>query len=96
VVDHTPDKVVKMIDVFHGLLKRLMVVPIPTIAAVNGSALGGGCELAIACDMVVASSKAKLGQPEIRLGVFPPIAAILLPRLVPMTKVMELLHHRRR
>ena len=91
VVDHTPDKVVKMIDVFHGLLKRLMVVPIPTIAAVNGSALGGGCELAIACDMVIASNKAKLGQPEIRLGVFPPIAAILLPRLVPMTKVMELL-----
>jgi cyclohexa-1,5-dienecarbonyl-CoA hydratase len=91
VMDHTPDKVVKMIDVFHGLLKRLMLVPIPTVAVVNGPALGGGCELAIACDMVVASEKAKFGQPEIKLGVFPPIAAILLPRQVPMTKVMELL-----
>jgi cyclohexa-1,5-dienecarbonyl-CoA hydratase len=91
VVDHTPDKVVKMIDVFHGMLKRLMLVPIPTVAVVNGPALGGGCELAIACDMVVASEKAKFGQPEIKLGVFPPIAAILLPRQVPMTKVMELL-----
>jgi cyclohexa-1,5-dienecarbonyl-CoA hydratase len=91
VVDHTPDKMVKMIDVFHGILKRLMMVPIPTVAAINGSALGGGCELAIACDMVVASESAKLGQPEIKLGVFPPIAAILLPRQIPMTKVMELL-----
>jgi cyclohexa-1,5-dienecarbonyl-CoA hydratase len=61
------------------------------VAAVNGAALGGGCELAIACDMVVASENAKLGQPEIKLGVFPPIAAILLPRQIPMTKVMELL-----
>ena len=43
VMDHTPDKVVKMIDVFHGILKRLMMVPIPTVAAVNGPALGGGC-----------------------------------------------------
>ena len=91
VVDHTPDKMVKMIDVFHGILKRLMMVPIPTVAAVNGAALGGGCELAIACDMVLASENAKLGQPEIKLGVFPPIAAILLPRQIPMTKVMELL-----
>ena len=91
VVDHTPDKMVKMIDVFHGILKRLMMVPIPTVAEINGSALGGGCELAIACDMVLASENAKLGQPEIKLGVFPPIAAILLPRQIPMTKVMELL-----
>ena len=85
VVDHTPDKMVKMIDVFHGILKRLMMVPIPTVAEINGSALGG------ACDMAVASESAKLGQPEIKLGVFPPIAAILLPRQIPMTKVMELL-----
>lgn len=91
VVDHTPDKVVDMIEVFHGILKRLLFVPIPTVAALNGPALGGGCELAIACDMVVAAENAKLGQPEIKLGVFPPIAAILMPKLVPMTKVMELL-----
>ena len=91
VIDHTPDKVVKMIDVFHGILKRLMLVPIPTVAAINGPALGGGCELAIACDMAVATEDTRIGQPEIKLGVFPPIAAILLPRQVPMTKVMELL-----
>ena len=91
VMDHTPDKVVQMIDVFHGILKRLMVYPLPTVAALNGSAMGGGCELALACDMAVATEDTRIGQPEIKLGVFPPIAAILLPRQIPMTKVMELL-----
>jgi cyclohexa-1,5-dienecarbonyl-CoA hydratase len=92
VVDHTPDKVVKMIDVFHGILKRLMQVSAPDRGGGERPGLGGGCELAIACDMVVAiRGHAKLGQPEIKLGVFPPIAAILLPRQMPMTKVMELL-----
>jgi len=75
----------------HRLWQSIADCPKPVIAAVNGYALGGGCELAIACDMVLASEKAKFGQPEIKLGVFPPIAAILLPRQVPMTKVMELL-----
>ncbi|MBW7860582.1 MAG: enoyl-CoA hydratase/isomerase family protein [Rhodocyclaceae bacterium] len=91
VMDHTPDKVVQMIDVFHGILKRLMVFPLPTVAALNGSAMGGGCELAIACDMVVAAEGTKIGQPEIKLGVFPPIAAILMPKIVSLPKVMELL-----
>lgn len=91
VMDHTPDKVVQMIDVFHGILKRLMVFPLPTVAALNGSAMGGGCELAIACDMAVATEDTKLGQPEIKLGVFPPIAAILMPKVMPLTRAMELL-----
>ncbi len=91
VMDHTPDKVVQMIEVFHGILKRLMVFPLPTVAALNGSAMGGGCELALACDMAIATEDTKLGQPEIKLGVFPPIAAILMPRIVALPKVMELL-----
>jgi cyclohexa-1,5-dienecarbonyl-CoA hydratase len=53
--------------------------------------MGGGCELAIACDMVVATEETKLGQPEIKLGVFPPIAAILMPKTMPLPKAMELL-----
>ena len=91
VADHTPDKVDRMIEVFHGIFRRLEQVTIPVIGALNGVALGGGCELALGCDMIVAASNAKLGQPEIKLGVFPPIAAIMLPRLLPPTKAAELL-----
>lgn len=91
VADHTPDKVVQMLDVFHRLLKQVMSFPVPTVAALNGSAMGGGCELAISCDMVLAREGVRLGQPEIKLGVFAPVAAILLPRLVPATKAVELL-----
>lgn len=89
--DHTPDKVDRMIEVFHGLVRRLLTFPLPTIAALNGSALGGGCEVALACDMIVAHEQVKLGQPEIKLGVFPTMAAILLPRLVPRSAALELL-----
>jgi len=90
VADHTKDKVSAMIETFHGNIKRVLAMPIPTVAAINGAALGGGCELAIACDMVVAAEGAKLGQPEIKLGVFPPIAAILMPRIAPTPRAMEL------
>ena len=91
VADHTPDKVDRMIEVFHGIFRRLCQLPMPTLAAVNGAALGGGMEVAIACDMIVAAANAKFGQPEIKLAVFPPVAAVLLPRLVPPARAMELL-----
>lgn len=91
VADHTPDKVDQMIEVFHGIFRRLQKMPMPTIAAVNGAALGGGMELAIGCDMIVAAASAKFGQPEIKLAVFPPVAAVLLPRLVPPARAMEIL-----
>lgn len=90
VADHTPDKVDRMIEVFGDIFRRLERIPIPTVAALNGVALGGGCELAIGCDMIVAASHAKIGQPEIKLGVFPPIAAALLPKLIAPGKAYEL------
>ena len=55
----------------HQVLGRLESLPIPTLAAVNGFALGGGCELALCCDWVYASTRAKLGQPETKLGLIP-------------------------
>lgn len=91
VADHTPDKVDQMIDVFHGIFRRLHKMSMPTIAVVNGAALGGGMELAIACDMIVAAAGAKFGQPEIKLAVFPPVAAVLLNRLMPPARAMEIL-----
>jgi cyclohexa-1,5-dienecarbonyl-CoA hydratase len=57
---------------------------------VRGAALGGGCELALVCDLVLAAESATFGLPEIRLGVFPPVAAILLPRLVGARRAADL------
>jgi cyclohexa-1,5-dienecarbonyl-CoA hydratase len=87
--DHTAERVEMMLSEFHALFRRLVRLPQPTVAAVQGSALGGGCELAMACDFVVASTTAKFSQPEIQVGVFPPLAALLLPRLVPRKKALE-------
>ncbi|HEX8731612.1 MAG TPA: enoyl-CoA hydratase-related protein [Ktedonobacterales bacterium] len=82
VADHTPERVDEMIRGFGRLFTRLRMAPAPTIAVVHGAALGGGTELAIGCDLVLAGSSARFGQPEIKLGVFPPIAATYFPRLI--------------
>jgi len=89
--DHTPDKVEEMIGVFHRIFRRLLSLEIPTLAVVQGACLGGGCELASFCDFVLASEKATFGQPEIKVGVFPPIAAVLFPYLIGRRKTFELL-----
>ena len=89
--DHTPDKVEPMIREFGQLFTRLRALPMPTIALVQGAALGGGCELAIACDLVIAAESAKFGQPEIKLGVFPPIAAALFPQMIGHQQTSRLL-----
>jgi len=91
VAEHTPDKVREMIAVFHGIFENLNKVHIPTVAFVQGPALGGGCEVALYCDLVLASEKARFGQPEIKVGVFPPIAAFLLPNTAPMKFAAEML-----
>jgi cyclohexa-1,5-dienecarbonyl-CoA hydratase len=88
--DHTADKVRDMIELFHGIFRKLASTDALTIAAVNGAALGGGCELACFCDIVLASDRAKLGQPEVQVGVFPPVAACTLPVQVGVRKAVEL------
>jgi cyclohexa-1,5-dienecarbonyl-CoA hydratase len=89
--EHTSEKVREMISVFHGIFDNLNRINVPTIALVAGPALGGGCELALYCDMVLASEKAKFGQPEIKVGVFPPIAAFLFPNVAPVKFASEML-----
>ena len=88
---HLPDKVENTLHQFHDMFHVLADIGKPTIARVNGFALGGGCELAIACDMVAASEKAKLGQPEIKVGAIATVAAALLPKLIQRKQAFELL-----
>ncbi len=90
VADHTADKVGEMILLFHDIFRKLASTDALTIAAVHGAALGGGCELACFCDIVLASDRAKFGQPEVQLAVFPPVAASVLPGQVGIKKAIEL------
>ena len=80
--EHLPGQVEKLLPAFHGLFRDLVSVARPTFAVVRGSCLGGGLELAAFCNWVFASPDAKLGVPEVTLGVFPPLAALLLPERV--------------
>jgi cyclohexa-1,5-dienecarbonyl-CoA hydratase len=88
--DHKPELAPDMIATFNRMLGAIESMDVPTIAAVHGACLGGGMEAAIACDTVFASEKAKFGQPEIKLGFFPPYAAIRLPRLIGEAKTVEI------
>ncbi len=91
VQDHLGDRVATMLGHFHDCFRMLAKLDIVTVAIVRGPALGGGCELALACDFVLASDRAKFSQPEINLGVFPPVAAYQLSRQLTPRKGLELL-----
>lgn len=79
---HAPERAPSMLEAFHAVCRLLHVLPQASVAAVDGACLGGGCELAACCDIVLASERSRLGQPEIDVGCFPPVASVLLPRLV--------------
>ncbi len=89
VADHKPGLVDEMVAVFNRIFELINKLDVPTIAAVHGACLGGGMEVAIACDIVLASKNAVFGQPEIKLGFFPPYAAIRLAELVGPAKAIE-------
>lgn len=76
----------------QGLFDAIEAFPLPIIATVNGPCLGGGCELALACHLRIASEKARFGQPEINLGIIPGWGGTQrLPRLIGRTRALELL-----
>jgi cyclohexa-1,5-dienecarbonyl-CoA hydratase len=84
IADHTPDKMRPMLQAFHAVFRRMFRSRLATIAAVRGACLGGGMELALNCDIVVADESATFGLPEIRLACFPPVGiAVLADRYGP-------------
>ena len=89
--DHLPDKVSSTLSIFNKVFYTLRSLDKSAIAVVNGVALGGGCELAMGCDLIIASEKAQFGQPEITVGAIPPVAVVLLPRLIGPAKAFELI-----
>ena len=91
VEEHVEETIYQMLEWFHSIFRTLDQIGKPTVAVVEGGALGGGCELAAACDFVIASEQARFGQPEIKLGVFPPVAAVLLPRIIGEKRARELI-----
>lgn len=89
--DHVEGTIYQMLESFHAIFRTMEQTAKPTIAVVDGAALGGGCELVAGCDIVIASERARFGQPEIKLGVFPPVAAVLLPRIIGDKRARELI-----
>ena len=91
VEEHTKEFAETMLLTFHRIFVEILQMQIPTLAKISGQCLGGGMELAIVCSVLFADKSAKFGQPEIKLGVFPPPASILLPEKIGLARAEELL-----
>lgn len=91
VEEHVEETIFQMLDSFHAIFRTMEQMARPTIAVVDGAALGGGCELIVACDLAVSSDRSRFGQPEIKLGVFPPVSAVLLPQVIGEKRARELI-----
>src|SRR5437899_4380603 len=90
VADHMPGKIEGMIEKFHHLIRRIRKSDCVTIAAIHGYTFGGGAELAMVCDLVIAAGETQIGQPEISLGCYPPVAAAYLPGAIGFHKASEM------
>lgn len=90
VADHTPERIRPMLEVFHKAFRILNRMDPVSVAEVFGVCLGGGCELAAMCDIAIVAEDAKIGQPEIELGCFPPVAAAAFGGLVGPKRATEL------
>ena len=91
VKEHVRDRAPEMLRQFHGLFHALIELAVPTAALVSGQCLGGGMELALMCNFLFIDRSAKLGQPEITLGVFAPPASLILPLKIGQQKADEVL-----
>jgi cyclohexa-1,5-dienecarbonyl-CoA hydratase len=89
--EYTSQRVFQMLDAFYAVFSSMLEVGKPVICVVNGPAIGGGAELVAFGDLVVATPKARFAQPEITIGVFPPLAATILPYLVGPKTALEII-----
>jgi len=87
--EHAPDRIGQVLHVMHQLIEDLLEAPALTAAIVRGRCLGGGFEIALACDVIFAADTAQLGLPEVKLGVFPPAGAALLPARVGLARATQ-------
>lgn len=88
--EYTSQRVFQMLDAFHAAFSGMLEVAKPVVCVVNGPAIGGGAELAAFGDLVIATPKARFAQPEISIGIFPPLASTILPFLVGPKIALEL------
>ena len=88
---YTEQLVFQMMDAFHNVFRSMMDVSKPVLAVVDGVASGAGSELAAFCDLVIATENTQFRQPEIKLGVFPPLGAVVYPRVIGPRRAMEFL-----
>ena len=91
VEDSRPDRAFQTLEAFQGVFNAMLDISKPVVTVVNGPAIGGGCELAALGDMIVATPKARFAQPEIRLGVYPPLAAVILPHAIGHKRALEMI-----
>jgi cyclohexa-1,5-dienecarbonyl-CoA hydratase len=89
--DSRPDRVFQTLDAFTRVFQAMVDISKPVIVVVNGPAIGAGSELVGFADVAIATPKAKFAQPEVKLGVFPPFAAVMLPQLIGPKKTYELI-----
>jgi len=80
--EYTPRRVFQLLDAFHAAFAAMLDTAKPVLVVVNGAAYGGGAELAALGDLVIATPNARFAQPEIKLGIFPPLAAVILPYIL--------------
>ncbi len=89
--DSKADRVFQTLDAFNRVFQAIREISKPLLVVVNGPAIGAGSELVAFGDMVIATNKAKFAQPEVKLGVFPPFAAVMLPQLIGPKKTYEMI-----